>query len=206
MITRGSRGLNLKRMPATRRAASGIFGCGGFTVAEIILALAVSSVLLLAMVSLFASINRSYTTQNAAAGIQQTARVGIDMIVNNIRLAGLNPLQVANAGIISAQPSRLRLTYDANGDGTIESIEDITFLLDGSTLKKRTRDGTAYPMLDNVSNLLFSYFDADGAQTTRTDAIRTVAVSLTVAEPAGSGRKVSRTYSTRVIGRNLEFR
>jgi type II secretory pathway component PulJ len=179
-------------------------GIRGFTVAEIILALGIGSILFLAMISLFASINRSYATQNVAAGVQQVARVGIDIIAKNIRLAGLNPLQAANAGIITARPAQLRLTYDANGDGTIDSTEDITFWLNGNTLTRQTRD-SSYPLVDNVSDLSFTYFDAADLQTITTNAIRTIEVSLTVAEPAGRDKSLSRTYCTRVVGRNLGF-
>ncbi len=192
------------RLKSACKINSHTLGIRGFTVAEIILALGIGSILFLAMISLFASINRSYATQNVAAGVQQVARVGIDIIAKNIRLAGLNPLQAANAGIITAQPSQLRLTYDANGDGTIDSTEDITFWLNGNTLTRQTRD-SSYPLVDNVSDLSFTYFDATDLQTITTNAIRTIEVSLTVAEPAGRDGSLSRTYCTRVIGRNLGF-
>ncbi len=200
----------MTRKPSGRlRSISGLslapLGAAGFTVVEIVMALGIGSILLLAMVSLFASINRSYTTQNVAAGVQQVTRLGIDMIAKNIRLAGLNPMQVAEAGIITAQPAQLRLTYDSDADGTIASTEDITFLLQDNTLMRQTRDGAAYPILDNVSDLSFTYFDAADAPTTLTSAIRTVGISLTVEEPAGRDKKLRRTYSTRVIGRNLGF-
>jgi len=69
----------LQSIPGTN---SSVMGAGGFTVAEIIIALGIGSILLLAMVSLFASINRCYTTQNVAADVQQVTRVGIDIIRN----------------------------------------------------------------------------------------------------------------------------
>ena len=191
----------LQSIPGTN---SSVMGAGGFTVAEIIIALGIGSILLLAMVSLFASINRCYTTQNVAADVQQVTRVGIDIIAKHIRLAGLNPLQVANAGIVTAQPSQLHLNYDDNGDGTIDSTEDITFLVQDNTLKRQTRNGSQ-PILDNVSNLSFTYFNAADETATTTNAIRTVGISLTVEEPAGRDQSLSRTYSTRVIGRNLGF-
>ena len=191
----------LQSIPGTN---SSVMGAGGFTVAEIIIALGIGSILLLAMVSLFASINRCYTTQNVAADVQQVTRVGIDIIAKHIRLAGLNPLQVANAGIVTAQPSQLHLTYDDNGDGTIDSTEDITFLVQDNTLKRQTRNGSQ-PILDNVSNLSFTYFNAADETATTTNAIRTVGISLTVEEPAGRDKPLSRTYSTRVVGRNLGF-
>ena len=55
----------------------------------------------------------------------------------------------------------------------------------------------------NVSNLNFTYYDETGAPTTEREEIRTVEISMTVQLPAGSGRTVSRTYSTRVRCRNI---
>ena len=95
-------------------------------------------------------------------------------------------------------------------DGTIDTDgdEDIAYLLnaDNQLVQEKNGNGTTYPMIDNVSDLTFSYLDADGdTVTTDLNAIRTVVVSLTVAEPAGKGKVLSRTYSTRVICRNLSL-
>jgi hypothetical protein len=56
---------------------------------------------------------------------------------------------------------------------------------------------------NNVSNLIFTYYDETGAVTTSRDAIRTVEISMTVQLPAGRGGTVGRTYSTRVRCRNI---
>ena len=61
-------------------------------------------------------------------------------------------------------------------------------------------------LVDNVSALTFGYLDANGDTVTNDlTAIRTVEVSLTVAEPAGRDQILSRTYATRVICRNLNL-
>ena len=55
--------------------------------------------MLAVMVKLFALVNQSYTTQNVAANVQQVVRTGIDIMTQNIRMAGFNPLKLNDVGI-----------------------------------------------------------------------------------------------------------
>jgi hypothetical protein len=57
-----------------------------------------------------------------------------------------------------------------------------------------------------VSDLQFGYLDANDAETSVLDEIRAVEISLTVREPAGKQRFLSRTYATRILCRNLVLR
>jgi Tfp pilus assembly protein PilW len=52
----------------------------GFTLVDILVGLAMASVLMVAMVSLFTTMGRSYTTQNVAADVQQVARAGVELM------------------------------------------------------------------------------------------------------------------------------
>ena len=89
--------LNIARL---RKSFSRVnFGNKGFTVAEFLVAIALLSVMLAVMVKLFALINQSYTTQNVAANVQQVVRTGIDIMTQNIRMAGFNPLKLDAVGI-----------------------------------------------------------------------------------------------------------
>ena len=72
----------------------------GFTLVDILVGLAMASVLMVAMVSLFTTMGRSYTTQNVAADVQQVARGGVELMIQEIRMAGLNPTGSAAAGIV----------------------------------------------------------------------------------------------------------
>jgi hypothetical protein len=58
-------------------------------------------------------------------------------------------------------------------------------------------------MVNNVTNMRFRYFDEDDVETTDLNEIRSVAITMTVAEPAGRDGTVARTYNTRVRCRNL---
>ena len=201
---------SLKNRLPHKRPLAIIGGNAGFTLAELVLAMGIMLIVLSAIISLFTSLNRMYTTQGVAAGVQQVARVGIDIMTRNIRMAGLNPLSTSIIGIVQAAPEIIRFEYDIDGDGYIatDGEEDIAYLLNANNQLIQQRNGnndSNRSLVDNVSDLTFRYLDADDMDTNDLDAIRTVEVSLTVEEPAGRDKVLSRTYSTRVICRNLSL-
>jgi len=201
---------SFKNSLSSNRPLAIICGNAGFSLIELVLSMGIMLVVLSAIISLFTSLNRMYTTQGVAAGVQQVARVGIDIMTRNIRMAGLNPLSTSIIGIVQAAPEIIRFEYDIDGDGYIatDGEEDIAYLLNANNQLIQQRNGnndSNRSLVDNVSDLTFRYLDADDMDTNDLDAIRTVEVSLTVEEPAGRDKVLSRTYSTRVICRNLSL-
>ena len=185
-------------------------GNEGFTLAEVVMALGIMLLVLTAIINLFTSLNRTYTTQNVAAGVQQVTRAGIDIMTRNIRMAGFNPLNLNPIGIVQASPDMIRFKLDTDGDGTIatNTREDMAYLLNGNKQLIRQLNGDSYSnvsLVENVADLTFRYLDNQDLETNELSAIRTVEVSLTVEEPAGRDRVLSRTYATRVICRNLNL-
>jgi type II secretory pathway component PulJ len=180
---------------------------------EMVLALAAVAIMFGAIYAGFERLNRSYAAENVKAGTQQSARIGVEMMVQDIRLAGLNPLGPAGAGIVAdPTPTLLRFTADLNFDGdTNDPFEDITYDLSGTTLRQTNRNVDPNPeiLLENVTDLTFTYLDEAGnviptanLAARRLD-IRTIGISLTIDRPAGRSGLVSRTYTTQVRCRNL---
>jgi len=184
------------------------FDADGFTVTELVLALAMMMMVMAAMVGLLISLNRSYTAQNVTAGVQQVTRTGINIIARDIRMAGLNPLKINPIGILEASVDKIRFQHDTNGNGTIESDqdEDIAYLLNRNHQLIRQKDGNTRSnksLINYVEDLTFKYIDRDDEETSILNDIHSVEISLMVREPAGNNKYISRTYSTRVICRNL---
>jgi type IV pilus assembly protein PilW len=183
---------------------------GGFTLVELLVAMAIASIMLAAVTSLFVTLNKSYTRQNATAGAQQVVRAGVDFMAQSIRLAGLNPAQTTGFGITMAAETAITFTadFDLNGSVAIDGSESITYGLSGDELQTNG----SVPLVENVDDLTFTYLAADNSTlatpvTVAADlaAIRTVQIALTVREPAGRGETVVRTYATEVRCRNLGF-
>ena len=189
----------------------------GFSLIELMVAMAIASIVLAAIYSLHAGLMKSYTSQNAAADVQEGMRAGIDFMAEDILMAGFNPMGTAGAGIVAADATSIHFTSDRNMNGGIDGsdLEEIRYFLSGSQLiQELYGDNTTDDVLvDNVTSLAFSYFDSAAAPTqlvpplnaTQLADIRTIALSMTVQAPAGRGEKVTRMYTTRFRVRNLDL-
>jgi prepilin-type N-terminal cleavage/methylation domain-containing protein len=176
----------------------------GFTLIELLVAMAVSSIVFVSVVGSFTMQNRSYTRDTATADIQQVVRAGIDFMSDNIRMAGLDPLQTGNFGIETAGATGITFTadLDMNGQIDVSNSERIAYALNGNQVQQ-TVGAVTEPLVDNVTNVSFTYRDENDLVSADPAAIRTVQISLTVQEPVGYGRTLARTYTTRVHFRNL---
>ena len=184
----------------------------GFTLVEVLMSLAMLSIVFGTIYRTFDTFNRSYTSENVKAGVQQKSRLGIDLMARDIRLAGLDPLGTSAAGFNPADTdsTSVHFSADLNYDGDLDDpFEDITYALNGNLLQQTSDLGSGpltATLLDNVSALSFAYLDeADNLlpEPVAVDQIRTVLISLTLQRPAGRDGMVSRTYTTRVRCRNL---
>ncbi len=182
----------------------------GFSMVEMLLVLGTVAILFGAVYAGFDRLNRSYTAENVKAGSQQSVRNAVEMMVQDIRLAGLNPLRTAAAGVQEATATRLRFTADANFDGDVaDEFEDIAYELSGTALRQTNHLGTEV-LLEGVAALNFRYFDGGDVQipfpiddAAELEAIRSVEITLNLSRPSGRGQTVAREYTTRVRCRNL---
>jgi hypothetical protein len=88
-----------------------------------------------------------------------------------------------------------QMAYEYNGTDTIEMV---LFKSDGTEEMRAT-------LVDNVSDLTFTYLDANDATTSIANDVRSVEINMTIQRPAGRGGVVSRTLIKRVKCRNLAF-
>ena len=186
--------------------------CAGFTLVEVLMGIAILSILFGTIYRTFDTFSRSYANENVKAGVQQKSRIGIDLMARDIRLAGLDPLGTSAAGFNPANThsTSIQFTADLNYDGDLDDpFEDIIYTLNGDLLQQTSDLGSGpltATLLDNVTALSFTYLDqADSPlpEPVAVDQIRTVLISLTMQRPAGRDGTVSRTYATRVRCRNL---
>lgn len=185
----------------------------GFSLIEIMVAIAIMSILSIAMMKTYTGFTRVYTTQEVAAGVQQDLRASLNIMTQDIRMAGFDPTDSDNFGVEVATATNIRITSDTDMDGAVDDsgFERITYNFDAGTnqlqqiLYETTGSESTQPVVDNVTNVAFTYFDEDNNITATLADIRTVTISMTIDEPAGRGGTVSRTLSTRVRCRNLGF-
>jgi prepilin-type N-terminal cleavage/methylation domain-containing protein len=193
----------------------------GFSLIELLVAMAIMSVVSVAIYGVFSVSSRTYTTQGVAADVQQSVRAAMEVMLQDIRMAGLDPTASGNFGIELAETAKLRFTSDSidagigdfNGVLDDANSERITYVIQGAELNQILYETTAsensQPLISDVQNLTFTYFDADGnnlgspVPPLQLADIRTIEVSITVEEPAGRDEPVSRTLTKQVKCRNM---
>jgi len=159
----------------------------GFSLIELLIAIAIVSIVLTATYGLFVNYTRSNTLQTVSTDVQQDLRAAITLMEQEIRGAGFNPREVAGTGI---QPGSDETTIiftsdndfngliaqDDLGTGGVDELasspdEWVTYEYDSAARllvrKSMQADGSQFgteieqTVLDNVVNLTFDYRDQD---------------------------------------------
>ena len=148
----------------------------GYTLLEILVAMAIAGVVMGGIYTSFYSQKKSYVTLSEVSKMQQNLRGGMSLMMKEIRMAGCDPTGQANAGIVRATPDLVSFTLDTRGedandppDGdTSDPNERITYALydsnrDGvnDTLGRRTGGGSNRPAAENMDAINFVYLDED---------------------------------------------
>jgi prepilin-type N-terminal cleavage/methylation domain-containing protein len=150
----------------------------GFSLVELMVAMVIASIVMAAIYSVYAGLTRSYTTQNAAADVQQAVRATIDFMAEDIMMAGLTDPQkdygALDVGISEAGSNKISFNADRNMDGdtdATDSSENIIYELVGTQLRITDHLGTE-TLIDNVVNNnlptpvpLFRYFTENDTDT-----------------------------------------
>jgi type IV pilus assembly protein PilW len=196
-------------------------GKRGFSLNELLVAMVIMSVVSSAIYGVFSISGRSYTTQSVTADVQQSVRSAMELMLQDIRAAGLDPTASGNFGIELAEAEKLRFTSDSidaglnDFNGTLDdtNAERITYVRQSTQLNQilyeTTDSESSAPLISDVQDLKFTYFDADGndlgspVPSAQLSDIRTINVSITVEEPAGRNAPVRRTLTNGVKCRNM---
>lgn len=208
------------RLRSVRNEGQKLSDCvSGFTLIEVLITLAIFGMFAAATMTVLIPLSRSYTTTDVASSAQQVVRMAVEVMANDIRLAGLDPTRKADASLEEANATSIRFTCDrvnvdagdteANGEIENDNFENIQYYYEAATssLNLRLYSGapvqTTQQLVNNVKTLDFRYFDQDGNIATEIDDIRAVQISMTVEEDAGAEGQIERSYTTRVLCRNL---
>lgn len=173
----------------------------GFSMIELLISMVIFSLLAGAIGGVYVSTSRTSTLQNASAGVQQNVRAALELMVQDIRMAGYNPTGAdPNPALIEvADPNKIQVTSDRNENGTIDNtdFERIAYELVNNELRRILYGGASNDaIINNVTDLEFTYSGTNNS---------IVDITLTVEENAGYGNTVSRTLETRVYCRNLDI-
>ena len=205
----------------TRRAIS----TDGFSLLELLIALAVFSFIVGGIFSNLTQSQTRYQFEQEVVEVQQTARNAADIMEREIKLAGFpiasyydsalnwtsaNSERVA-AGFITLGATNLVFEADLLEDGIVDRVE---YRLNGTTLERSARDKTAgggapaavyQTLATNVTALTFSYLNSTGSATTVPADVRSVGIlfniNTTSVDPQNRNQRTI-TLQTRAAVRN----
>ena len=178
----------------------------GFTLIEVLVALAIAGIVLSAIYAIFVSQSKTYSTQDQLVELQQSLRYSMSFMEREIRQTGYNP-----GGLTEATAETDGIDNDCDGttdeaDNTatllVNESEAIGFL--GASVSSvsfsqdENGDGTACggkesityalsgtflerngtPLRDNIEVLNFVYLAEDGGLATSIEAIRSVQIAI----------------------------
>jgi type IV pilus assembly protein PilW len=192
----------------------------GFSLVELLVAVAIGSIVLSAIVSTFVVQRKSYAVQEQITEMVQTARAAIDMISREVRMAGYNPKGASFYGI-TYNPTQLEIRADLRGAGgndgpdgdTNDPNETIAYKYYDTTSQIKRKTGTGYfqPFAENIQAFSFAHLDHDGHTTTSTADIRQIEIAITARterpDPnyAANGGYRTYTLTSLITPSNLAF-
>ncbi len=164
---------------------------GGFTLVEVLVAMAIGAIVMTSVVTSFLSQQRTYRLQDELLGMQQNLRAAMDIMTREIRMAGYDPSGDSMAGVVYAAEDEIEFTMDLNENGSLDGTngadpdEWVVYRLnsDGSIGRQNEAGGDFHPVAENFDGLEFFYIMDDGSMTLNPatadfDKIRGVTISL----------------------------
>jgi type IV pilus assembly protein PilW len=180
----------------------------GFSIIELLVAMAISLVVLASVYSVFRSQQKSTVVREQINMMQQNIRAGMTVMTRDIRMAGyVHPVitEPLAAGITVANPNDLTFTLlkdrGSTPDPAVKTLETIKYSLsdkdaDGDQDLVREIDG-GDPMIiaENIDALDFVYLDENGGVTANLGDIRSVQVTMVARTGKGDqGYKDTNVY------------
>ena len=185
----------------------------GFSLIELLIAMAVGLVILGAVYSVFIIQNRTFSTQEDLVEMQQSVRAGMDVMIGEIGMAGYDPTRAKFSGV-TVNTSQLQIRADLSGGGVINTgnEETIVYAYD-ATGKRITRNAGSgnQPFIENVDSFTFAYLDGSGNATAVANNVRRIRITITgrTAKPdpkyPANGGYRTYTLTSVVSPRNLAY-
>ncbi len=192
----------------------------GVTLIELMIAMAITAVISVALYSVFQSQVRGQVSQDVSLQMTQSLRAAMEIISADIRMAGCDPTQDADAEIMSADAGDLTLSMDIRGDNvgdppdgdTTDAGEVVRYAINTSgNLGRSVSGGNLEPLhsIDMECDVLdFVYFDTEGAviatPVADTDDISAIQVSIVVRSADADNPGFLRSYTDTTSYVNLQ--
>ncbi|HEY1324677.1 MAG TPA: hypothetical protein VGF32_30740 [Streptosporangiaceae bacterium] len=170
----------------------------GYSLVDLLVALAVGGGVLAATAMLLHQGLQAWVWGSARVEAQQSARYALDRLAAELREAGYDPTVAGLDPVVIAEPARVAFQRDFNGNGVVDPTrERVTYLLrPGESILRRDAGGGAQPVINGVRAFALVYLDRAGLETTDPAQVRAVRIRLEVGGGGGGTGIVMETQAT----------
>ena len=164
--------------------------CQGFTLVELLVVMAIVSIVMGGIYSVFVRSNRVYISQEEVVAAQQEARSALDIIGREIRMAGFIATNNKTGGLDPITAA----AWAGNADSTIE-IADVDDIGKTTTLAfKSNLDGSDTDLdgNDDTEAVRYIYYHSDHPDASRRNTLTREVLTWNAgwSDPSGEGEKV----------------
>lgn len=195
-------------------------GRRGFTLVEILVTLFLGLLVLTGLFSFLILENRTFKDQEQAVEMQQNVRAAMAFMVQELRMAGFDPLESNDMGIKEAMEDSITFCLDkgsekdgVDNDGKngkddpgersipngefVDSNEYLTYRIYDSEKTKvlgrsSTEEGTLQPLAEHIEDLEFKYYGSDSSERLNTPVAREDLGRIRKIEITLTGRRTAR--------------
>lgn len=171
----------------------------GFSLVELLIALAISAIILAALINYFIQNQKTYSSQELNNEMQDYARSAMDFMAREIRHAGYGIPATDKAVTNTSDESRLEIKkwVDDNENGAVDADEIKTiqyYVNDDKKLIRKIQSGFG-PLAENITAVSFKYYDESNVEYPIPPA-STVRVSITLTARTAKKDPITGTYKT----------
>ena len=125
----------------------------GFTLVELMVALAISSLLLSGIFTLFHKQVKTHNTERQVVSMQQNLRTAVSFMERDIRMARYDPTGSGLFNIATANRAQLQFLSDnVTEDGAVSDGENITYALDNDGDGNGIADGSPCNLVRSIND------------------------------------------------------
>lgn len=153
----------------------------GLTLVELLVALAMATILSVALVATFASYSRTSVAQENVLSMQQNLRAALYLMGRDLRMAGYrgsDPSSAPSAGFVTANADNLSFTVLDDATNTLTTI---TYTFTNNTIQRSDGTMTNEVIAEAIQDVEFYYTSSGGGQSTTPGTLGNIeSVEITV--------------------------
>lgn len=197
----------------------------GLTLTELMVALAISLIVLAGVITLYVTNRHAYALQDGVSRVQENGRFALDILARELRMAGFPKDDYGGGGFDSATSDGggntsdvIAVQYNAdldcvgNNQGGAASVH--VYYIQDATLFCRPNGGAAQPLIDGIENLQVLYGEdtnGDGipdvyhhaGNVTDWESVVTARVAVLAVTPR-EVRRTAQSTTHRVLDREID--